>query len=99
MIAECAAQHGRFWEAHDLLYESVPVDPIDFSQIYDKLGLRNVACKDSLKLVSRISLSMNNLRSLGITSTPTMLINDRVYYGPLTFDAIERFMNDLFIKP
>ena len=90
--AEFAAQHGRFWEMHDLLYENQ-------AQLSDSLLL---ACADELDLPrAQISLAMANkthgdrirqdftggVRS-GVNGTPTLFINGQRYDGSFGMDSM-----------
>jgi len=84
--AVAAAQEGKFWEMHDLLYENqkswsnaFDVRPI-FEGYATKIGLDLEQFRrdsSSEAVAQRILLDGNRGRSLGVTGTPTVFMNGR----------------------
>ncbi|MEO5722697.1 MAG: thioredoxin domain-containing protein [Chthoniobacterales bacterium] len=84
--AEAAGAQGKFWEMTDLLYENqvlwtkeTSVTAI-FEEYAQKIGLDlarfKIDCEDN-KLLGRIGLDNQRGISLGVTSTPTLFINNQ----------------------
>ncbi len=43
--------------------------------------------------LNSILISINALRELGISSTPVLIINDRIFYGNYTYDEISKYID------
>lgn len=84
--AEAAGLQGKFWEMHDLIYESqatwsnaFDVRPI-FEGFATKIGLNLEKFKRDLSseaVAQRIFLDGKRGRSMGVQGTPTMFMNGR----------------------
>jgi protein-disulfide isomerase len=96
--AEAAAVQGKFWEMHKLLYENQDgwanvsdVTPV-FEGYAQKIGLeldRYKQDRDSPATKARIEADQERGKSLGVTSTPTVFLNDeRVPFTSLTEPAL-----------
>lgn len=89
--AYCAAEQNAFWPMHDTLFLNQPViegtGPQVFSaarlnEIAAKLGLDTVAfdaCFGSGKYIAQVEADAAEVRRLGITGTPTFVINGQMY--------------------
>ena len=97
--AQCAGRQKKFWEYHDLLFRTVPAwerapDPRGvFDGMASDLGLDTQtfsACMDSHATQREIEESRSLGRSLGVTSTPTLFINDKRFVGYLPLPQFER---------
>jgi protein-disulfide isomerase/uncharacterized membrane protein len=94
--AECAAQQGKFWEYHDLLFQnqaSLARDNL-FGFARD-LGLDMTRFRTCLDAPETLDLVRDDVRAgsaLGIQSTPTIFINGRRIQG-----ALERHYYDYAI--
>ena len=93
--ARCAAEQGKFWEYHDVLFEKAPQLSIEELKRYAKdLKLDSAAfakCLDSGKQAAAVKADIEQGDRLGITGTPTFFINGRQLVGaePLaTFEKI-----------
>jgi len=82
--AEAAAQQGKFWEMHDMLFEnqsewSNGSNPrVYFVQYAEEIGLDVSVFKrhlDSSIIDDAITDSFNEARDAGFSSTPTFLLN------------------------
>lgn len=102
--AEAAGLQGKFWEMHDLIYESqatwsnaFDVRPI-FEGFATKIGLDLEKFKRDLsseKVAQRIFLDGKRGRSLGVTGTPTMFMNGReVPFESLPADKLRVHINN-----
>ncbi len=83
--AEAAGAQNRFWEMHHLLYEnqaewSAAADALPIFDSYaQKLGLDMARYKSDLNsagTMQRIEADQARGKSLGVTGTPTLFIND-----------------------
>lgn len=103
--AECAADQDRYWEYHDILYESQSGEnqgafsKDNLKKFADELGLDTQTfneCLDSGKYTSLIQQDTRTAQSLGVQSTPTFLVNGRPVIGAQPFEtfqqAIESFL-------
>lgn len=87
LAAEAAALQGKFWEMHDLLYQSQPawakateIRPL-LNEYAGKLGLdltRFAADMDNPETKARIAADQARATSLGVKQTPTMFLNNEV---------------------
>jgi protein-disulfide isomerase len=84
--AEAAALQGRFWEMHDLLYREqsnwskAPDVQVLFHSYAGILGLDLARFKrdmDSEQVKARVAADQQRADSLGVKTTPTILINGR----------------------
>jgi protein-disulfide isomerase len=76
VVASCAGEQGRFWEAHKKLFEVVQLDVKGLDRITDdlRLGKESLrACIDGTTR-DRIREEAAEARRLGITGTPTFLL-------------------------
>jgi protein-disulfide isomerase len=102
--AACADEQGKYWQQHQRIYEgqsdwaaSRDAGP-RFRQYAKESGLdlgRYDACMKSGKFAGRIQASLNDGVRLGVASTPTLLIGDRLYQGRFDSDAITKLVDSL----
>lgn len=106
--AEAAGRQDRFWEMHDLLYReqggwSKSPDARLLFQAYAKmLGLDLERFKEDMEseqVKERVVHDQERGRSIGITSTPTIFINDRAVPPTSLNPAALRAAIDAAIKP
>ncbi len=88
--AECALQQGKFWEFHDLLigrqaiWAASPDAKGMFNDMAKEIGLNTSeldVCIGSEKTKEAILKTRQEGDLLGVKSTPTYLINDKVVVG------------------
>jgi protein-disulfide isomerase len=88
--AECAADQGKFWEYHDLLFakqngENVGTFTKDNLTAYAKeLGLDSAKFDPCLKndeTLPRVAADTQEGRSAGVSGTPTFFINGKPLVG------------------
>ena len=76
--AGCAAEQGKFWEMHDILFEvSTNLDLRLYPEYAKKLKLESAAfeqCLGSGKQSPRINAGLASGRSVGINATPSFII-------------------------
>ncbi len=102
--AACADEQGKYWEQHDRIYEGQQdwagardAGP-RFRDYAKAAGLdlaRYDACMKAGKYAGRIQASYNEGVQLGVGSTPTLLVGDRLYRGRVDSDAITKLVDSL----
>jgi protein-disulfide isomerase len=102
--AACADEQGKYWEQHQRIYDGQPdwasqgdAGPT-FRQYAQANGLdlnRYDGCMKSGKYAGRIQASYEEGARLGVSSTPTLLVGNRLYQGRLDSDAIRRLVDSL----
>ena len=102
--AACADEQGKYWDQHQRIYEGQSewseardAGPI-FRNYAKAVGLdlgRYDACMKAGKYAGRIQASYNEGVQVGVNSTPTLLIGDRLYKGRFDSDAIIKIVDSL----
>lgn len=105
--AACADDQGRFWETKSAIYRSQQAwggPGVPSGRAYDILteaartGGNDVAawkeCMESTRHAGRIQASLMEARSVGASSTPTLLIGGRLYPG-IPSDQVVRIVDSL----
>ncbi|HEX5575383.1 MAG TPA: thioredoxin domain-containing protein [Gemmatimonadales bacterium] len=102
--AACADEQGKYWDQHQRIYEgqsewSAVRDAGPIFRNYAKAaGLdlgRYDACMKAGKYAGRIQASYNEGVEVGVNSTPTLLIGNRLYKGRFDSDAIIKMVDSL----
>lgn len=96
--AECAAQQGRFFEIHDLLFSSQrQLGFKSFRDFASEAGVPDLlafdACYSSREPVPAIERDIEAVRMIGGIGTPTVILNDWLLVGgvdPALLDSIAR---------
>ncbi|MBF0122139.1 MAG: thioredoxin domain-containing protein [Candidatus Omnitrophica bacterium] len=102
IYAECAAEQGKFWQFHDVLFKSqkswskmVSVDTY-FSEMAVSLGVDGVrlsACVNGGTMEARITNDIKEGNALGVSSTPTFFVNGKMIVGGKGFkEEIEKIL-------
>jgi protein-disulfide isomerase len=78
--AECAAEQGKFWELHDLLYiKHDSLGLISFLDLAKRAGVasgdRFQSCVESTDPVAAIEAGIRDAHAAGGTGTPTLIVN------------------------
>ncbi|HEX5964252.1 MAG TPA: thioredoxin domain-containing protein [Gemmatimonadales bacterium] len=102
--AACADEQGKYWDQHDRLYQGQSdwaaarnAAPI-FRKYAQASGLdvgRYDACMQAGKYAGRIQADYNSGLQLGVSSTPTLLVNGRLHRGRFDSDAITKLVDSL----
>src|SRR5918997_3432080 len=102
--AACADEQGKYWQQHDRIYEgqqewSAARDAAPLFRNYAQaVGLdmgRYDSCMESGKYAGRIQADYNAGVALGVSSTPTLLVNGRLHRGRFDSDAINKLVDSL----
>jgi protein-disulfide isomerase len=95
--ARCAAEQGKFWEYHDLLFERSPKHaPADLKQYAQELKLDGAAfgrCLDGGKHAAEVTKDLQEGVRLGVTGTPAFFINGRALEGAQPFTAFQKIID------
>jgi protein-disulfide isomerase len=102
--AACADEQGKYWDQHHRIYEgqgewaasgnAAPIMRKYAGAAGVELG-RYDACMRSGKYAGRIQADKNSGIALGVSSTPTLLANGRLYKGRFDSDAITKLVDSL----
>ena len=104
LAAACANEQGKFWEMHDAIFAtqdrwetrrtSSPRRVID--PLARQIGLdvaRYEQCMDSQKYLANIQAHRQAAQRYRVQSTPSFVINGRVYSGSLPYDEFKRYVD------
>lgn len=98
VVSEAAADRGRFWEMHDLLYDNQRfLSDADLEHYAAELDADPWA--DVAGHSSRIALDEASGRESGVRGTPTLFLNGRRYQGNLDLRSITRAVEELRRSP
>ena len=89
IAARCADEQGQFWPYHDALYANqADLSHARFKSIARTLGLAAAtfdACLDSQRYASEIAADQSVGRQIGVSSTPSFVINHKALAGAASF--------------
>ncbi|MBN2331207.1 MAG: DsbA family protein [Candidatus Aenigmarchaeota archaeon] len=91
--AECADDHGKFWEYHDRLFESGKLDMTSLKQHAVDLGLDAAQfneCLDSGKQAGEVAKDLQDGSAAGVGGTPAFFINGKLISGARSFKVFEQ---------
>ncbi|MBF0614623.1 MAG: DsbA family protein [Magnetococcales bacterium] len=96
--AQCAADQGKFWPMHDLLFEDKSgLEVADLKKAAKTVGLDQAAfdaCLDSGKHGARVTADLTEGKKLGVTGTPTFFINGVRVVGAQPFEKFKSVIDD-----
>jgi protein-disulfide isomerase len=104
LAASCANDQGKFWEMHDLIFQGqydwntqATREPRRVLDTYaQKVGLdMNVydQCLSTRKNLAQIEANKQAGVARAVSSTPTLVIGDKVYPGGLTYDRLKKVVD------
>lgn len=102
--AACADEQGKYWEQHQRIYDgqadwAASDDAGKFFRQYAQANGLDLArydeCMRTGRYAGRIQASYEEGARLGVSSTPTLLVGNRLYQGRLDSDAIRRLVDSL----
>ncbi len=88
--AHCAGAQGKFWEYHDLLFESKRLDMASLKSDARDLKLDTAAfeiCLAKDQTAGLVKESSSEAQTLGLQGTPTLFVNGR-YVSNTTYEGI-----------
>ena len=96
--ARCAGAAGSYWPYHDRLFAEQPrFEREQLIRYAVELGLGReefARCLDERRHAAAVERDVAEAQALGITSTPTFLINGHAVVGALAVDDLRRLVND-----
>ncbi|MBF0628887.1 MAG: DsbA family protein [Magnetococcales bacterium] len=96
--AQCAAEQGKFWPMHDLLFEDkTSLEIADLKKAAKTVGLDQAAfdkCLDSGKHGARVTADLGDGKKLGVTGTPTFFINGIRLVGAQPFEKFKSVIDE-----
>jgi protein-disulfide isomerase len=101
--SECAADQNAFWEYYDKLYVSQAGEnqgsfsKDNLKQFAADLNLNAEAfneCLDSGKYTSQVNSETQFGRGLGVSSTPSFLVNTQPLVGAYPFETFEQLIEE-----
>jgi protein-disulfide isomerase len=102
--AECANEQGAFWKYHDLLFDQqYGLNRAAYEHYAADLGLDPTAfaaCLDSHRFQSEIQADASDAASVGISGTPSFVVNGRILVGALPLSEFKAVIDEeLAAKP
>jgi protein-disulfide isomerase len=95
--ARCAADQGKFWEYHDVLFARSPRHaPQDLKQYAQELKLDAAAfdsCLDGNRHAAAVGADLQEGARLGVTGTPSFFINGRALQAAQPFTAFQKIID------
>lgn len=109
LAAEAAAQQGKFWEMHDLLFsrqdewggKAAPT-PAVFEDFAEELGLdmtKYRADVASAEVRARVERDMEGARAAGLNATPTFVLNGTQISAPRSEAAFRQIFDQALQAP
>lgn len=94
--ARCANEQGRFWDYQIRLFEhSSTLSEATLETIASDLGMNLVAfraCGAEHRYVSGLRRDLDEGRRVGVRSTPTLVVNGKVFRGAMTKADLEKLI-------
>ncbi|KKR21094.1 MAG: Periplasmic thiol:disulfide interchange protein DsbA [Parcubacteria group bacterium GW2011_GWE2_39_37] len=92
--SECAAEQGKFWEMHDLLFEDnksgrlskeqSKLDAISLGLDQEKFN----QCLDGQKYNEKIVAAQEEAKSFNVNGTPTTFVNGEIVIGATPYEDV-----------
>jgi protein-disulfide isomerase len=100
--AECAADQGKFWDYHDLLYAKqngagsfTKENLIKYAQELKLDATKFGACLNNDETLERVKADTLEGRAVGVTGTPTFFINGQPLVGAQPIEAFQQQIEPL----
>jgi len=96
-FAEAAAAAGKFWEAHDMLYEHQDaLSDQDLAGYARELGLPNTALGQAVSghYDAKIESDFSGGVRSGVNGTPCLFIEGERYDGPRDYDSLVEVLSE-----
>ncbi len=95
--SECAAEQGKFWQFHDLVFSNQEQLNLEQLKTWGKqLGLNTSKyndCIDSGKYAKRVQTDMQEGEQKGVSGTPATFINGQLVSGALPFESFKQIID------
>ncbi|MEM3126612.1 MAG: DsbA family protein [Candidatus Woesearchaeota archaeon] len=94
--AECAGDQEKYWEMHNKIFDNQQQLNIENLKYWAKeLGLDGKefdSCLDSGKYVSEVKEDIANGSAVGVTGTPTFIINGEIVSGAQPYEVFQQII-------
>ena len=102
--ANCAGEQGAYWKFHDALFSGqYDLGRAAYEQYAADLGLEPAAftaCLDDHRYQDEVRADAADATRLGLTGTPSFVINGRILIGALPFEDFKAIIDEeLAVKP
>jgi protein-disulfide isomerase len=103
VASECAAEQGKFWEYHDLLFaqreggKTPDYSTENLKALAQQLNLnstRFAECLDSEQYAATVLQQTQFAHQMGLTSTPSFLINGKAIIGAQPYEVFEGMIEE-----
>ncbi|QNP47190.1 DsbA family protein [Diaphorobacter aerolatus] len=99
VVAEFAAKHGKFWEAHDALYENQrSLGESFYVELVNSLGLSSDDLKQAMQtdaFEQRIRRDIDSGLRSGVNGTPTFYVNGERFDTPGGFNDLPQVLEEM----
>jgi protein-disulfide isomerase len=101
--ARCAAQQGRFWDFHDVLFDNTPkFEPAQLKEYARTLKLdtaRFDQCLDAGEQAVAVQRDLAQGQRLGLTGTPSFFINGHFLSGAVKYSTLREVVEQQLAVP
>lgn len=97
--AQCAHEQDKFWEFHDVIYDSDDPGAISKNDLQAgavKVGLQMDqfnACVDSHRYQDKVNQQQHEAFEIGFRGSPAFLVNDKPFVGVQRFEVLEEVID------
>lgn len=96
--AHCAGEQGVYWGYHDALFSGrYGLGRTAYEAYAGELGLDTISfinCLDDRRYLEKVNADYRDAMRLGISSTPTFIINGRIIIGALPFEDFKAVIDE-----
>jgi protein-disulfide isomerase len=95
--AHCAAEQGRYWEDHDLLFAKSDLQLPRLKEYAQSLKMDGAAfakCLDSGAHDPLVKSQLAEAQALGVPGTPAFFINGRFITGAVSYDSLRQVIEE-----
>jgi protein-disulfide isomerase len=93
----CAEAQGKYWEYHDRLEQTKQLEIPALKEAARFLQLNTETfdkCLDSGEQAARVQSYATEAQTLGVTGTPSFLLNGRFYSGMLSYENFRQIIEE-----
>jgi protein-disulfide isomerase len=96
--AGCASEQGKFWEMHDKMFsDQRALAPTALKRSAAEVGMdegKFAECLDSGRKAVEWQRDMRDGQRYGVTGTPSVFINGRMFRGPSTVESLSAVIDE-----